>query len=813
MAIPDRLALLHAQSVLTGIDFVQVDPQQTTLDVYFLREPSALLPALTAPGALTAAQLRIHADAQPDVPITGLAWTMVGGRDVLRLTTLHPGGFARYRLAISHPQVDPFFDDVEFSFKANCPSDLDCAPRVPECPPEPADDFPVDYQARDFWSFRRALLEFAALRYPDWQDRLEADVGVMLAEVMAALGDELAYYQDRVSVEAWLETATQRRSVRGLANLVDYALHDGLGATTWIDVTVAPGPAGTIAAGTRVVARSGVDRERDVVFEIGRGLAESGPPVKVQYPVDPGRNSVSPHLWDESQRGTCLPRGSTSLWIEGHRKADLAPVGRRVLLRTDPPTADIPARRCLVELTAMVEDTDPLLGTPITRLDWSEAQATPWELDLETLVVRGNLVPATAGRTVTHETPAGTLDYTLFSTGPVASIDEQTVERSGPDGALAHLYSLEGSDGDLVVRLGPDPRHARPEVRLVRMEPGLAGLVEREEWLWQPSFLRTVEGESSGPRDPHFVLDDGMWRRVAGYPVPGGELVHRDYATGQGVTIRFGDGEFGQIPPDGMIFKAQWRLGSGTIANVAADTLTVMEVAPAFVAAVTNPLAVTGAVDPEPEDDARRLAPQAFRADPLRAVRPEDYARAAERLPWVQRAGAAFRWTGSWLSCFVTADPKGASTLSDDRRVELESQLERFRQTGREVYVREPRYVDLDLRIAICVEPHTYRGHVEAAVRAALVGKRPPWKAPGFFDPDHFTFGTPLRRAALETAIQAVPGIRAVEKIQIRRRGWFDWKPFAELEYDVADDEVIRLDDDPLHPERGSLDLDLEGGA
>ena len=48
--------------------------------------------------------------------------------------------------------------------------------------------------------------------------------------------------------------------------------------------------------------------------------------------------------------------------------------------------------------------------------------------------------------------------------------------------------------------------------------------------------------------------------------------------------------------------------------------------------------------------DRDAVAPEAFRAVTYRAVRPEDYAEAAERLPWVQRAGATFRWTGSWLT-------------------------------------------------------------------------------------------------------------------------------------------------------------------
>jgi hypothetical protein len=44
----------------------------------------------------------------------------------------------------------------------------------------------------------------------------------------------------------------------------------------------------------------------------------------------------------------------------------------------------------------------------------------------------------------------------------------------------------------------------------------------------------------------------------------------------------------------------------------------------------------------------------------LFAVRPEDYGRQSERLPWVQRAQGTFRWTRSWLTAFVAADPQGA---------------------------------------------------------------------------------------------------------------------------------------------------------
>ena len=817
MAAPDRRNGLLAQTVLTGIDFVAVHEDQVTLDVFFLVPPATLATPLV--GSIAQNQIHIISKGEPEVALTGLAWAVAEGRDVLRLTTAGPGGFAYYRLRIDDPRIDPFFNDVRFSFKANCPSGLDCAPPAQECPPESAVDFPVDYTARDFWSFRRALLDFAAQRYPQWQDRLEADVGVMLAEVMSAVGDELAYYQDHVAREASLETASQRRSLRHHARLVDYSMHDGLGARAWLDVTVAAG-SHDLDAGTSVWAQS--DGGTPIFFEVGRGLAEKIPwtelpaePPKA-YPVSAARNRLGPHLWDEST--TCLFVGATSLHVDGHHQADLpfddppgapSPTGRWLLLETRPADPAVPVRRHLVRAIAITDEQDPLgaaLGTAtdVTRIVWEDAQALPFEMDLETLEVRGNLVPATAGHTVVQH----------FSIGPVsvpaAGVVAEAVERTGPEGSTAYLFSLPDPGGEGLVWLDGDPQTARPELRLATATWNGASWDESEVWTWRRALLGT---DSSEPGDRHFTLDDGEWRRVAGYQRLGGEIVHRDYATGDGFTIRFGDGEFGQIPSLGTIFQVTYRLGNGPRGNVTADSITFLDPTVSFAAEITNPLPAAGGIDAESAAQVKQLAPTAFRALTFRAVRPEDYAEAAERLPWVQRAGATVRWTGSWLTTFIAADPRGAVTLADDRRVELEQQLDRFRQAGRETHVLAPRYADLDLDIRICVEPNAYGGEVKTRVLEALIGRRGPLPRPGFFDPDHFTFGTPLQRAALEAVIQAVPGVRAVEGMTLRRRGWFDWQPFTALTYSVAPNEVIRLQNDPQHPEQGSLRLVTEGGA
>jgi predicted phage baseplate assembly protein len=294
-----------------------------------------------------------------------------------------------------------------------------------------------------------------------------------------------------------------------------------------------------------------------------------------------------------------------------------------------------------------------------------------------------------------------------------------------------------------------------------------------------------------------------------GYRRGGEEIVHQDYAGSDGKTVRFGDNAFGKVP-DNRMFHVSYRLGNGRRGNVAADALVNFDsTSMTFVDSITNPLPAENGADAETADEVKQLAPEAFRAVTYRAVREEDYREAAERLAWVQRAGAQFRWTGSWLTAFVTPDPLGAVSVTENQRGELAVQLDRFRQAGREAVVTDPTYADIDLIITVCVQPFAYPGDVAARVLTALVGNK---KTIGFFSADNYTFGDPLRRSQLEAVIQRVPGVRAAGEIQIRRRGYFDWQVLTGP-YEVGHREVLRLENDPDYPERGTLELILEGGA
>jgi hypothetical protein len=207
MSLKDRRARLAASPFLNGIDFVEVaTDDQTQLRVHFLNGVS---PA--GPGGAVA----VTVTGGERVPVVAVApigpgdWPCYAGHVVLALSVTAPGDFSTYTLSIDSPHLDSQFRSAPFTFKARCPTDVDCRPAPAACP-VPAADVPlIDYLAKDFLSFRQALLDFSALRYPEWQERSEADFGMMFLEALCALADDLSYTQDRVAAEAALETATR----------------------------------------------------------------------------------------------------------------------------------------------------------------------------------------------------------------------------------------------------------------------------------------------------------------------------------------------------------------------------------------------------------------------------------------------------------------------------------------------------------------------------------------------------------------------------------------------------------------------------
>jgi hypothetical protein len=653
---------------------------------------------------------------------------------------------------------------------------------------------------------------------------------------------------------------------------VDYEIHDGRAATTDLLVTVDAVAAGLreIPHGARAWALSNAGPR--TAFEVGTSLNDTA-----TYLVRREWNlgELVPYHW-EDEAARVAGCGTTEILLgwsgnpAGTGVAFAEPIpdialvaGDKLLFDVPPLAAGEPIRRHIARVVeiAVVDGshilTDPLTGAVFHRVRLHPDDGFPFEVPQDRVRISANIVTAIAGET----------RHALMRCGPRRDTDPawlaSTVERSGPsvldaatdptahgpilrqaerdridDGGdvatsvrpTVHLFSLSGTDGEGLAFVGSRLRETVPELVLREVAPGAvaslpstagpvaAAFLEAEDWSCQSRLV------GSGTEDSHFTLEDGTWRRVVGYERLGNTVIHRDYASGGGYTVRFGDGVFGKQPQPDQVFYAVYRLGSGSRANRAADTVRALALPedtssrnmPAFVERVQNPLPVDSGHDRESLADVRMLAPEAWSASRLFALLPADYAEQSQKLDWVQRAYGKLRWTGSWPTMFVSADPRGAARLLPTQRRELADMLDCVRQTGRDVIVREPRYIPLDLHIHLCVEPWAYGGQVKQAVEERLVGPVVPGRPLPFFHPDRFTFGTPLRRAALESAIHDVRGVRSVLSMQIGARGIEPLRPFDELMYSderEGAEFLLLLDADPRLPHRGTLRIEETGGA
>ncbi len=102
----------------------------------------------------------------------------------------------------------------------------------------------IDYTNKDFQSLRRAMLDLARYRLPEWTDQSPSDLGSLLVDLFAYMGDVLLYYQDRVANESFPATAVERRSVLNLMRLVGYQLAPPVPASVELSLVFnAPAPA------------------------------------------------------------------------------------------------------------------------------------------------------------------------------------------------------------------------------------------------------------------------------------------------------------------------------------------------------------------------------------------------------------------------------------------------------------------------------------------------------------------------------------------------------------------------------------------
>lgn len=726
-----------------------------------------------------------------------------------------PGDFSTYTLVIDSATLDPAYAQCDFSFKAGCPSRFDCQPRL-VCPPEPRLEPLIDYMAKDYASFRQALLDLIPTLVPDWTERHEADLGLALVELLAYVGDTLSYYQDAVANEAYLETARQRISVRRHARLIDYSLHDGASARAFVHLGV--NSLGTLPAGTQVLTRIGAplgDRMPPhgpvILAELeAQALTATGAVFETleEVSLHPSLNEMTIHPWGHRQ--CCLPRGTTTVDLVGDLTAELLPGTLLLFEEVKGPETGLeidagPTHRQVVRLTKVEGTRDPLEEIDLTRVTWDRADALTFPLCLsarladgtevdDVSVARGNLVLADHGRTIAEWHPGDPADPRV----PGIRTSQRAYRFRLGEGPLSFRIPVLADNGSLApakALLATDPRQAEPQVTL----SVVTATAPPDDW--EPIVPHLLD---SDPFDHHFVVETDNHRRG---------------------VIRFGDDVYGMALPDESYVQATYRVGVGAGGNVGAESL-VHVIEPGVVTdwpgvtAVRNPLPAWGGVDPELIEQVKQLAPAAFHAEQFRAVTEEDYARAAEKHPEVSKAVATFRWTGSWHTVFLTIDPVGRTDVPPELEQRVKAWVTRYTLAGYDLEIDPPIFVPLEIEIDVCVAPDHFRAHVEEALLIALSSWVLPDGRRGFFHPDNFTFGQALYLSQLYAAVEAVAGVDSAVVTRFARRDDHDPEPARPITSQNLDRgyvsmgrlEVLRLDNDPNFPENGVLQLNMLGG-
>jgi predicted phage baseplate assembly protein len=267
--------------------------------------------------------------------------------------------------------------------------------------------------------------------------------------------------------------------------------------------------------------------------------------------------------------------------------------------------------------------------------------------------------------------------------------------------------------------------------------------------------------------------------------------------------VIFGDGEQGARLPTGTEnIVATYRSGIGLPGMVAADTLTTLQTRPLGIRSVTNPLAATGAEDPESRDQARTNAPLTV-LTLERIVSLRDFEDFTRGFAGIGKAQAVALWLGETHLVHLTVAAAGATAAPDGglpalatHVVEAESELysnlvqaiEAARDPLHPVVVASYQPVFFNVRAEVLVDPRYTVDGVLAAVEDALIAA---------FAFERRAFGQPVTAAEVVRVIHSVAGVVATDLDQLYRYRENEAPPDPEVEItpEVLEAVPVRWDE------------------
>ena len=124
----------------------------------------------------------------------------------------------------------PKFDGtVKSDFLKFIPTDIDSKDRF------------INFAASDFASLRQNLIEYTKANFPlDYNNFNESDFGILLVELMAAIGHIQSHKSDYLANENFLRTARERASVKKLMELIGVRMKGPIAAAANASLTFTP---------------------------------------------------------------------------------------------------------------------------------------------------------------------------------------------------------------------------------------------------------------------------------------------------------------------------------------------------------------------------------------------------------------------------------------------------------------------------------------------------------------------------------------------------------------------------------------------
>jgi hypothetical protein len=733
------------------------------------------------------------------------------------------GDFSPYTLTLVTSQtntdppsgIDPQLSSVTFSFKAGCPTPVDCL--QPQCCPSNLPSPPdIHYLARDYDGFKQAILDRMAVLVPGWTELHEADPGIAMAEVLAYAADRVSYLQDAINTEAYIGTARSRISLRRHARLVDYQVAEGSNARAWIALAVNV-PGITVPAGTPFYPLvPGVPASVDPNLKpAAADLLQASP-----GPVFEGMEDIALFVeqsemdfYSWSQSGCCLPAGATQATLQGaftSLQAGQVLIFEEVKgpLTGDQADAD-PTHRWAVRLTyasttdhsgkPLIDPVNP--GVQLTDIEWSSEDALPFPLCISSTssagqpvsgisVARGNVVAVDQGVWTVNE-PLGTVPP-----NPPAPVSGIGCNCTAAPGAAVPRPRFEPVLANSPLTFAAPYKTNVPAAQ----KPSASSFLSANPAEATPQIsLDSDDGQHWTPTED-LLSKDG---EVPGF-IPEIEWDNTAH-------VRFGDGIYGQAVEQGISFTATYRTGNGADGNVGRDALAhVVMAGGAGITKVRNPLPAAGGVDPETMQHIVQVAPFAFQSQ-MRCVTAADYGTMAQTLQGVNQAQGTIRWTGSWYTAFVSVDPVGQ--WSNDLASRVKQGLDKLRMMGTDLVVEQAVFVGLRISLEVCVAPGFFRGDVYEALWKVLVTGDSCSGTPGLLNAANFKFGQTVYSSPIVAAAQAVTGVVAITLTTFERMDrptpTSQAPPTALL---MGAIEIACCNNDPNHADRGFLTLTMDGG-